>query len=164
MRKGQAALEFLTTYGWAFLIILVMIGAIAYFGILNPSKFLPDRCQSSPEFNCKDYRIDATAQTIQYQLTQGAGKTIYLNGSSCIFQGVTPNIVVQATHPSIPASPNNAWSPRNAVSFTCDFSATAAALNQYRGKKFKVAYNVTYQTSSTGLTHRAEGEVYAEAQ
>ena len=36
-KKGEsAALEFLTTYGWAFLVILVMIGALAYFGILNP--------------------------------------------------------------------------------------------------------------------------------
>lgn len=37
--KGQAALEFLTTYGWAFLVILVMIGALTYFGVLAPAKF-----------------------------------------------------------------------------------------------------------------------------
>jgi hypothetical protein len=56
MRKGQAALEFLTTYGWAILVILVMIGAIAYFGIINPDKFLPTRCIVSPEFNCQDFQ------------------------------------------------------------------------------------------------------------
>jgi len=33
-KKGQAALEFLMTYGWAFLVILVMIGALAYFGFI----------------------------------------------------------------------------------------------------------------------------------
>ena len=38
MRKAQAALEFLTTYGWAFIVILIMIGALAYFGVLNPSR------------------------------------------------------------------------------------------------------------------------------
>ena len=43
-KKSQAALEFLTTYGWAFLIILIMIGALSYFGILSPSKLLPNRC------------------------------------------------------------------------------------------------------------------------
>ena len=42
-RKSQAALEFLTTYAWAFLIIIIMIGALAYFGVLSPSKLLPDR-------------------------------------------------------------------------------------------------------------------------
>ena len=40
MRRGQAALEFLTTYGWAFLVILVMIGALAYFGVLDPERFV----------------------------------------------------------------------------------------------------------------------------
>jgi len=35
MRKGQAAIEFLVTYGWAILIVLIAIGALAYFGVLN---------------------------------------------------------------------------------------------------------------------------------
>ena len=36
-RKGQAAMEFLMTYGWAILVVLVVIGALAYFGILSPT-------------------------------------------------------------------------------------------------------------------------------
>ena len=43
-KKSQAALEFLTTYGWAFLVILIMIGALAYFGVLNPEKYPTDIC------------------------------------------------------------------------------------------------------------------------
>jgi len=48
-KKGQAIFEFFITYGWAFLVILVMIGALAYFGILspdvryNPTKHVCDR-------------------------------------------------------------------------------------------------------------------------
>ena len=30
-RKSQAAMEFLMTYGWAILVVLVAIGALAYF-------------------------------------------------------------------------------------------------------------------------------------
>lgn len=33
MKKGQAALEFFMTYGWAILIILAAIGALWYYGI-----------------------------------------------------------------------------------------------------------------------------------
>jgi len=51
-RKSQAALEFLTTYGWAFLVILIMMSALAYFGVLNPSKLLPDRCNFGSEIRC----------------------------------------------------------------------------------------------------------------
>lgn len=43
MKKAQAALEFLMTYGWAFMVILIMIAALAYFGVLNPDRILPDR-------------------------------------------------------------------------------------------------------------------------
>ena len=40
--RAQAALEFLTTYGWAFLVILVMIGALSYFGVFSPDSYVPD--------------------------------------------------------------------------------------------------------------------------
>ena len=55
IRKSQAALEFLTTYGWAFLVILIMIGTLAYFGILSPGKILPNRCNIG--MNCSSQRI-----------------------------------------------------------------------------------------------------------
>lgn len=41
-KKSQAALEFLFTYGWAILVILVAIGALAYFGVLSPCKVYPE--------------------------------------------------------------------------------------------------------------------------
>jgi hypothetical protein len=53
VRKAQGALEFLMTYGWAFLVILIMIGALAYFGVLNPNRFLPDRCTFGSQIICK---------------------------------------------------------------------------------------------------------------
>lgn len=41
-RKSQAALEWIMTYGWAILIVLLIvliaIGSLAYFGIINPEK------------------------------------------------------------------------------------------------------------------------------
>lgn len=63
MRRGQAALEFLTTYGWAFLIILVMIGAIAYFGILDIKT--SQSCISGQEFSCKGTIITDTYQGVK---------------------------------------------------------------------------------------------------
>jgi hypothetical protein len=34
-RKGQAAMEFLMTYGWAILIVVIAIAALAAFGVFN---------------------------------------------------------------------------------------------------------------------------------
>src|SRR4030042_2393855 len=76
MRKAQAALEFLTTYGWSFLVILVMIGALAYFGIRSPSRFLPERCNVGPEFTCEEYRVTNSDGRVAIKFTNNIGETI----------------------------------------------------------------------------------------
>ena len=55
-KKSQAAMEFLMTYGWAILVVLVAIGALAYFGVLSPEKFLPNRCTLPSGIACIDHR------------------------------------------------------------------------------------------------------------
>src|SRR3989344_2168151 len=56
-KSGQAAMEFLMTYGWALLIVLIAVAALAYFGILNPSRFLPEQCDMPPGLTCQDFII-----------------------------------------------------------------------------------------------------------
>ena len=41
MKKGQATMEFLLTYGWAILMVLAAILALVYFDVLSPSNFVP---------------------------------------------------------------------------------------------------------------------------
>ena len=57
LRKGQAAMEFLMTYGWAILVVLIAIGALAYFGVLNPSRFLPESCTIGPGLSCDEFKV-----------------------------------------------------------------------------------------------------------
>lgn len=60
MKKAQAAMEFLMTYGWAILVVLIAIGALAYFGVLKPEQFLPEKCVISTGSGlfCEDFAID----------------------------------------------------------------------------------------------------------
>jgi hypothetical protein len=84
MKRAQAAMEFLMTYGWAILVVLVVIGALAYFGVLNPQNLLPDRCEMQQGFYCKDYRlVDVTAPagsddliTFTFQNGRGTGMLV----------------------------------------------------------------------------------------
>lgn len=57
MVKSQAALEFLTTYVWAFIIIATTIGALYYFGIFDFSKYLPQKCIFPSQFKCLDFSL-----------------------------------------------------------------------------------------------------------
>lgn len=51
-KKGQAAIEFLTTYSWAILGILLTIGALTYFDIFNTNRFIAERCETGAQISC----------------------------------------------------------------------------------------------------------------
>ena len=70
MRKAQAAMEFLMTYGWAILVVLVAIGALAYFGVLNPEKILPEKCilSTGSGLFCEDHTASSTDDTITLRI------------------------------------------------------------------------------------------------
>lgn len=42
-------------------ILLFSIGALAYFGVLTPEKFLPEKCLLSAGFFCKSFKVEAAA-------------------------------------------------------------------------------------------------------
>ncbi len=52
-KKQQSAIEFLTTYGWAILVIAIMISFL-YFFVLAPPNVVPTQCTTSSELHCED--------------------------------------------------------------------------------------------------------------
>ena len=56
-RKGQAAMEFLMTYGWAILAAVVAIGVLAYFGVFSPGRYVSEMCVLGAPFGCDDESI-----------------------------------------------------------------------------------------------------------
>jgi hypothetical protein len=79
-KKGQAALEFMMTYGWAILVVLAAIGALSYFGVLDPARFTPDTCMASSGFSC-DGKPIATPTSVAFTVTNGIGYDISLDNS-----------------------------------------------------------------------------------
>ncbi len=70
-KKAQAALEFLTTYAWAFVVILVTMGALYYFGIFDFSRYVPEKCTFTPQFACADFSIRASSISAKMANTLG---------------------------------------------------------------------------------------------
>ena len=75
--KGQAAMEFLMTYGWAILVVLAAIAALAYFGVLSPEKFLPEKCILQPGIACVSHKVEPSKITLV--ISNGLGRTITIN-------------------------------------------------------------------------------------
>jgi len=74
--KAQAAMEFLMTYGWMILVVLIVIVALTYFGILSPDIFFPDRCSLPPGLSCLDFELGTSSATVVLQNTFGEDITI----------------------------------------------------------------------------------------
>ena len=75
-KKAQAAMEFLMTYGWAILVVLIAIGALAYFGVLNPNRFLPKSCTLMPGLDCDEFKVDKSDSQVQLFIRNGLGDSI----------------------------------------------------------------------------------------
>ncbi|MEK6858465.1 MAG: hypothetical protein AABX53_00965 [Nanoarchaeota archaeon] len=58
-KKGQAAMEFLMTYGWAILAAIIAIGVLAYFGVFSPGKYTTGSTVVNPPFYANSWNVQA---------------------------------------------------------------------------------------------------------
>lgn len=78
--KGQVAIEFITTYGWAFLVMMLAIFVASSFGVFDSGAIVPDRCTTSNDFRCEDFRLylNETTNEISFDvvISNRVGSTI----------------------------------------------------------------------------------------
>jgi hypothetical protein len=59
MKKGQSAMEYMTTYGWAILVIAIVLGVLVYLGVFSPHGRIPERCTLAQGISCGPLKIAA---------------------------------------------------------------------------------------------------------
>jgi len=160
-RKSQAALEFLTTYGWAFLVILIMIGALAYFGILRPSRLLPDRCNFGPELECQDFQIvhgGGTLGTIKIRLKNNVGEAIIVTAMTESAESATALVCTDPTNIGV----SDVWTPGQIREFTW-IDCNTDGVGFVAQEKGKVLISVNYYAvrSGSGFGHDVAGEIFS---
>ncbi|MEM2175577.1 MAG: hypothetical protein QXI58_08180 [Candidatus Micrarchaeia archaeon] len=57
LKKGQAAIEYFMVYGWA-LVIVVVIMTILYSTIFKPEFYIMEKCDVSPGLDCVQERME----------------------------------------------------------------------------------------------------------
>ncbi len=84
--KAQSAMEYLMTYGWAILIIAVVLGALFQLGVFNGGSLAGSSCVASPGFYCQNLALQNAATTtngITLTFGQSLGYTIYNLAMAC---------------------------------------------------------------------------------
>lgn len=81
IRKAQAAMDFLISYGVAILIIAVALYVIFRIGIFNPT-VVPTYCNPAPSFLCNLATIN-TSGVLTLSFAQATGGAINITGIAC---------------------------------------------------------------------------------
>ncbi len=160
-KKGQAALEFLTTYGWAFLVILVMIGALAYFGVLDPTRFIPQRCQFGQELYCERFALidDSVSASgndeVNFELRNNLQDTLYIDQLQWA-NDTAPDTFIDCLNGASPmgAAVNRA----NSIDLSCEMPA----VNVDPGKKVRIHHKVIYSQGAGGFDGTYASTVFGE--
>lgn len=82
MAKGQAALEYLMTYGWALIAILIIAAVLFALGILNPETYQAGTCRGFGQIGYFDHSADAGDNEFTIILGNGSGSHIAANNAT----------------------------------------------------------------------------------
>ena len=137
-KKSQAALEFIMTYGWAILVVLVAIGALAFFGVLSPDRFLPAKCTFQAGIACLDHK--ATVTTLELNLQNSLGRDITVSR-------LTADQCTAIAAP-IPAVVSNGG--------TASYTFTTCT---NPGTKYSGHVNISYTPIGLSISHTNQGDI-----
>ncbi len=76
-RKGQASIEYLSTYLWAGLALISVLGALTYLGAFDTSRYVKEECNSGSQIQCLEAFTDT--DTIQLLIKNNHPFPIRLN-------------------------------------------------------------------------------------
>jgi hypothetical protein len=141
-KRAQAAMEFLMTYGWAILVVLAAIAALAYFGVLSPDRFLPEKCTLPSGVACLDFTGSASSVVLVIQNSAGFD----MNTVSLYVNSTTDNFACTD------AGADATLTDGEKDTFTCGNLSLSSG-------KFKGTLSIDYVNAQTTLAHTKSGEL-----
>src|SRR3989344_9561224 len=133
--KSQSAMEYLMTYGWAILVVLIALGALFYLGVFNPKT--PNTCQLNTPFVCIGGDVLGTNNDVVGQADTVVFK-VAAQGS--ITSTTITSIIVDGTERIASCTPPVTMTPGVEKIVTCSLEGLFSA----DGKKFSGTITATY--------------------
>ena len=92
-RKGQGALEFLMTYGWALAVVLVSLGSLVFYFGFDGSSFASEACFLGPGLGCSDMVVHEDSISMNVRNSLGRDITSFsVSSDSCIVSSDNPRV------------------------------------------------------------------------
>ncbi|MGV8086139.1 MAG: hypothetical protein ACP5N1_00775 [Candidatus Woesearchaeota archaeon] len=141
-KKGQMALEFMATYGWALFAVMIAIAGLAYF-MPDRDSLTVNKCIFGPATPCLGTKLSPENLTIV--LRNGVGQTIY---------NVTANMTIPPNNNC--AVSNTTLRVEETITIVCDNSITKI------GPESKIKMIITYKKVKDGYNQVSQGDIYAK--
>ena len=153
-KVGQAALEFLSTYAFAFIAISTAIGALYYFGLLDFGKYLPQTCIFPSQFKCDDFAlISNPSNEVKIKLTNNLGEVIAVTSLAITNDATTPiSCAPNSTTPPI------IWNSSTEKDFAFTFCTGGAYVSDDRAE-LKISMQYYAVNSSSHTQHTINGKI-----
>lgn len=99
--KAQAALEFLMTYGWAILIVVIVVGALFALGLTSPCKWVGTQVREFADFRIdpSTIRFDTATDTLSFDMSRLKPDSVSLTAIS-VSGDATGSTVTSPTLPT----------------------------------------------------------------
>ncbi len=133
-KRGQAAMEFLMTYGWAILAAVIVVGVLWYM-IGNPANLVGNNFKISAPLVSNAMSINTS--DMQLEIRNGAAESITVTGITAGSCSSTPGITVAAGA---------------LQAFTIDCAQTS-------GDRVNFDVTISYTTSGSSVTQQATGSI-----
>ena len=152
-KKGQAAMEFLMTYGWAILAAIVAIGVLAYFGVFSPGRITGNTIVINNPFYAGASQVVVSTSDINIEMINNGGNDLTI--SSITVTGVGAYSGVTCTNSTIATvfSPSTS----NVVNIPC-----VGTLNS--GEIFAGDILITYSKVGSVLSETVGGRMSSTIQ
>ena len=94
-KRGQAAMEFLMTYGWAILAAIIAIGVLAYFGVFSPGTFISNSVTVNAPFGSTQ-ELSINTGNVAFVLRNGGGDSATITSIAVAGCGTNSTGIVMA--------------------------------------------------------------------
>ena len=148
--RAQSALEYLTTYGWAILVLAIVLAGLYALGLFSPSSFTHSTCTLEADFSCLSTALSSNG-VLFVNIEQSTPSPINVTRVSCTTD-------VYSLHPLI-LSPVAQISVGGNQTFDVQCWTNSSKYSGSLGSIYTGYLVINYTSQQTGFPHTIYGPI-----
>jgi hypothetical protein len=165
MKKSQAAIEFIATYGWMVLAVLIVIGALSYFGVFRSNNLVTGMVTfSNPGLSIVDYRVsnknNSQNANVEINLINNLGETIRISQGDIVLNDDATTLCTPIVENNDVAGPTDTIMMNGQKGQWMWYCNTPTTMLE--GNIWESQFTISYNKIDEGVIHTENGDFNAK--